>query len=265
MRQIKEALKAKKPMRRCGECECLTLAARRCNDAFCNCGTESEWPGVEYVFKDWDGTILKKWSIDEWATPKAPADPTREATAEYTYTFAGWDPEVGPISGDTVYTATYTATINEYTVTWLDWDGNTLDTDTLEYGTLPRYGWTTPTKTATAQYTYTFNNTWSPEITTVTWNATYTAQFDSTVNQYTASIASNDTNMGTVDVSSATVDYGTEISSNDNVLTIGSNTITATAESWYEFSSWVDNNWDPLPATIVWDMTIVATFQVEQP
>lgn len=255
MRQLKNFMKAKKPMWRCGECECVTLKCWKENDAFCNCGTSSEGLGVEYVFKDWDGTVLKKWSIDEWATPKAPADPTREATAEYTYTFAGWDPEVEPINEDTVYTATYTATVNEYTVTWIDWDGNTLDTDTLEYGALPRYEWATPTKTATAQYTYTFSG-WSPEITPVTWNATYTAQFDSIVNQYTVSIASNDTSMGTVDVSSVTVDYGTEISSSDNVLTIGSNTITATPESGYVFSSW----WT-LPATVESDSTITATFE----
>lgn len=63
--------------------------------------------------------------------------------------------------------------------------------------------------------------------------------------------------MGTVDVSSVTVDYGTEISSNDNVLTIGNNTITATAESGYEFSGW-----GTLPATVTGDLTITATFEV---
>ena len=62
--------------------------------------------------------------------------------------------------------------------------------------------------------------------------------------------------MGTVDVSSVTVDYGTGISSSDNVLTIGSNTITATAESGYEFSSW-----GTLPAIVESDLTITATFE----
>lgn len=248
-------MKAKRPFWNCNECECITLKCWRENDTFCNCGTSSEGSGVEYVFKDWDGTILKQWSIDEWATPKAPTDPTREATAEYTYTFAGWDLEVGPISEDTIYTATYSATINEYTVTWLDWDGNTLDTDTLEYGTLPRYEWATPTKTATAQYTYTFNNTWSPEITTVTWNATYTAQFDSTVNQYTVSIAVNDDTMWSVDTNELIVDYGTSISVEDNLLTIWDNVVEATPEDWYVLEARSDH-----PETVTWDMTITAMF-----
>lgn len=117
MRQLKNFMKAKKPMWNCGECKCITLQCWRENDEFCNCGTSSEGLGVEYKFKNWDGRILKQWSIEEWATPTPPADPTREATAEYTYTFAGWDPEVGPISEDTIYTAQFEATPRNYTVT----------------------------------------------------------------------------------------------------------------------------------------------------
>ena len=211
---------------------------------------------VSYVFKDWDGTVLKEGKVDEWTAPTPPADPTREATAQYTYTFAWWNPEVWAITKKTTYTATYTATVNEYTVTWLDGDGNTLDTDTLEYGATPVYEWATPTKTATAQYTYTFNNTWSPEITTVTENATYTAQFDQTVNNYTVTIGVSPEWAGTVDTQQVTVAYGTEISYTSNVLMIGSNEITATAETGYEFSSW-----GTLPATVTGDLSITATFE----
>ena len=58
----------------------------------------------------------------------------------------------------------------QYTVTWVDGDGNTLKTDQLDEGTTPVYSGKTPTKTATPQYTYTFNNTWSPAIVPVTAN-----------------------------------------------------------------------------------------------
>ena len=47
-----------------------------------------------YTFKDWDGTVLKTGKVDEGTAPTPPADPSREATAQYTYTFAGWNPTV---------------------------------------------------------------------------------------------------------------------------------------------------------------------------
>lgn len=184
-RSLKNFMKAKRPFWNCNECECITLKCWRENDTFCNCGTSSEGPGVEYTFKDWDGTILKKWSIDEWATPKAPADPAREW-----YTFTWWEPEVGPLSKDT----------------------------------------------------------------------TYVAQYE--INQYTVTIASNDATMWIVDESSLIVEYWTAISENSNVLTIDTVDVTATAETWYSFSSWTDGDWNALPATITWDITIIANFTV---
>jgi len=211
---------------------------------------------VSYVFKDWDWTVLKEWKVKEWSKPTAPADPTRAATAQYTYTFAWWNPEVAKITKKTVYTATYTSTVNQYTITFVDEDGTTeLDEQTLDYWATPVYAGETPTKESTAQYTYTFSG-WTPEIATVTADATYTATYSSEVNEYTATITVNDDTMGSVDVSEVTADYGTSISAEANVLTIGNTTITATAETWYEFSSW-----GTLPETLTEDVTITATFQ----
>ena len=79
----------------------------------------------------------------------------------------------------------YLADVSPCTVTWLDGDGIPLAVDTVANGETPEYTGDTPTKTGDAQYTYTFNGTWSPEITAATGDVTYTAQFDSTVNTYT--------------------------------------------------------------------------------
>lgn len=219
-----------------------------------------EGEDVAYAFKNWT-TTLQSWKVKEGATPEyTGATPTKAATAQYTYTFDDWNPEVGPIYKKTTYKATFTSTVNQYTITWKDGDDVTLDTDTVAYGGTPEYTWETPTKTATAQYTYTWDEWWTPAIATVTGDATYTATFTSTVNQYEVSIASNDETYGTVDVASVTADYGTTISASSNVLTIGETEITATAETWYHFSSW-----GTLPATVTETLSITATFEADAP
>ena len=213
---------------------------------------------VSYTFKNWT-TTLQTWKVKEGETPEYTWDtPTKPATAQYTYTFDDWNPEVWPIYKRTTYEATFTSTVNQYTITFVDEDGTTeLDEQTLDYWATPVYAGETPTKEATAQYTYTFSG-WTPTIAEVTADATYTATYEATVNQYTAIIESDDTDKGTVDVSEVTADYGTSISAEANVLTIGDTTITATAETGYVFSSW-----GTLPETLTEDVTITATFEAE--
>ena len=69
-------------------------------------------------------------------------------------------------------------------VTWKNDDGTVLKTDTVKISVVPTYTGATPTKAKTAQYTYTFDG-WTPAIKAVTGDATYTAKYKSTVNQYT--------------------------------------------------------------------------------
>ena len=172
---------------------------------------------VVNVYYDRD-TYTVTWKDDNWtvletdtgvrygATPVYDgATPTKEADAQYTYTFAWWTPSVAEVSWDVEYTATYNSTVNEYTITWKDGNGETLKTEQVAYGATPVYDGATPTKTATAQYTYTFNNTWSPEVVAVVWDATYTAQFDSAVNKYTIRFVNED---GT-ELQSSEVEYWT--------------------------------------------------------
>ena len=102
--------------------------------------------------------------------------PTRARTAQYTYTFAGWLPELTEVAGDATYTAVYESVLNQYTVLFLDEDGTELDRQTVDYGSTPTYQGETPTKESDEQYSYTFAG-WSPRIVAVTKDATYTATY----------------------------------------------------------------------------------------
>ena len=65
-----------------------------------------------------------------------------------------------------------------YTITFVDEDGTTvLQQSNYKPGLTPAYKGETPTKKGDAQYSYIFSG-WTPEITAVTSNTTYTAQYD---------------------------------------------------------------------------------------
>jgi len=131
-------------------------------------------------FIDWDDSLIEEISVSSSVfedIQDLPNDPIREG-----YSFNKWTSSYN--SNTRVITAKATYTINTYTITWKNWDGTTLKTDTnVAYGTTPSYDKTTPVKTADAQYSYTFSG-WSPSISNVTGDKTYTALF-TTHSRYT--------------------------------------------------------------------------------
>ena len=72
-----------------------------------------------------------------------------------------------------------------YNVTWRDWDGTVLETDEhILIGTMPTYDGVAPTRDEDERYTYTFNG-WSPSVTAVKSDVTYTAAYDVVVKSVT--------------------------------------------------------------------------------
>lgn len=103
--------------------------------------------------------------------------PTKDGNEQYSYTFSGWDLEIKGVTENIAYTAQYSTSINKYTITWKNDNGEVLETDTdVAYGTIPSYDSDTPKKEASEGFTYVFTG-WSPTVSTVKSDATYTAMF----------------------------------------------------------------------------------------
>ncbi len=180
-------------------------------------------------FLDEDGTELQKEELEYGATPAYTGEtPTKDATAQYTYTFKGWDSEIAEVTGAKDYTATYTSTVNKYTIVFKNYDGDELQSGVVEYGQTPSYTGATPEKPADAEFTYHFSG-WSPEVVMVTDAATYIAQFSSTVNKYVIRFLDED---GT-ELQSEELEYGAT-----PAYTGETPTKQATAQYTYTFKGW---------------------------
>ncbi len=85
-------------------------------------------------FVNYDGSLLYTTTAAYGYTPEYVGDtPTREADAQYTYTFAGWSPTIGAADADATYTATFTEVIREYTITYYV-NGEIYTTESYAYG-----------------------------------------------------------------------------------------------------------------------------------
>lgn len=113
-------------------------------------------------------------------TPAFKGDTSKDSTAEFTYTFKGWDKEICKVTENVTYTALYEETKNSYTVTWVV-DGKETS-ESYVYGETPKYTGSLE-KAADVEFTYTFKG-WDKEIVPVVENTTYTAIFTSAINEY---------------------------------------------------------------------------------
>ena len=151
-------------------------------EATYNAEFDSTLRSYKITFKNGE-QVLKEETVNYGVLPTPPADmPTKEADAQYTYTFKGWDKTVEKVTGEATYNAEFDSTLRSYKITFKNGE-QVLKEETVNYGTLPAAPTETPTKEADAQYTYTFKG-WDKEIAEVTGEATYNAEFDSTLRSY---------------------------------------------------------------------------------
>ncbi len=164
-----------------------------------------ELSDVSYTitFKNADGTVLQTKTVKHGSIPEyTGVAPALEATAQYSYTFAAWDAAIVPATDDVVYTATYNATINSYTISFVDFDDSEIWSNVQPYGSSVVFGGVIPTRETTVAYSYTFKS-WDKAVSNVTANATYKAVYDSTAITYEVVFKN-----GSVVLSTQQVEYG---------------------------------------------------------
>ena len=194
------------------------------------------------TFQDEDGTEISSETYNHGDEVQVPADPSKASTAEYTYTFAGWDAEVTTANGDKTYTATYTQTKNKYAVTLTEGTGYTLakvgevNLTEVEYGTNVQFtltldeAYTQSTPVVKSNGSAVEANQGVYTI-TVTGAVTITVE-DVAINTYTVTFYDEDRE--TI-LDTQTIDYG------EDVEYAGDELVKAADETYtYAFEKWVD-------------------------
>ena len=206
---------------------------------------ESEINKYKVTWEDFDGTVLLEEEWEYGSTPVYKGEkPKRERDAQYSYTFTGWESiDEGPLKKDRVYVAEYNNAVNEYQITWEDYDGDVLRVDSVAYGNTPSYG-KDPAREGDAQYTYTFSN-WEPSVEKVTGDATYKAVYANTTNRY--KITWKDYDGTTLEVQSC--DYG-DVPSYDETP----------SRDPEPYESYVFEGWEPEVGEVTRDVVYTAKY-----
>lgn len=214
------------------------------------------------TWNNYDGSTLETDESVEYGTePSYDGEmPTKPADAQYTYTFAGWSPEVAEVTGNATYTATFTASVNKYTIKFVNEDDTELQSSEVEYGEMPEYKGETPAKPSTDEFTYTFAG-WDQPLVTVTGEATYKATYTPSTKKYEVKFVDED---GKMELQKETLDYGTAIKYKGEEPTKA-----ADAQYTYTFDGWKDAvtgslvNFDDEhhPVTVAGPATFIATYK----
>lgn len=167
---------------------------------------------------------------------------------DYGYRFIGWSPEIEVVKSNKTYVAQFAEDIRRFSVTWTNYDGEILEVyNDAPYGMMPTYKGDTPTKESNSQYSYIFDG-WSPELSVVTGDVSYTAMFKEEVRRYTITWKYYDGEVIEVDNN---VPYGAEpIYDGD----------TPTKESNSQYS-YVFDEWSPTLSTVIGDVVYIAVFR----
>lgn len=173
---------------------------------------------VKWIFKDADGDedLTDTTTVTKGAVPTH-SKPSGYVSGSSYYPVVGWktddthiyyydgenhtgtNVELPAVSENTTFTAVYgepeAVSQHQFTVTWKNWDGTTLETQTYTAGQTPSYPNAAPTRPDDSDYTYTFSG-WTPAVTVVSGDATYTATYTAADRQYQITFYANSASGG---------------------------------------------------------------------
>lgn len=134
------------------------------------------------TFQNWDGTVLDVQYVvanTDAVEPIAAGRidiPTRESTAQYSYTFRTWLGYYTNVTGNRVIKADYTPTIRQYTVRFINYV-TTLQTNVVDYGSSVSYEGATPEYVGKEEGVWLFSG-WSEDSSYITGDLDIYATFD---------------------------------------------------------------------------------------
>lgn len=117
--------------------------------------------------------------------------PSRPSTSVIKYKFKGWDKSLYGIVEDTVFIAQYDEEIPTYVVTFVNYNGEFLSSTTVNYNEGAVYTGPTPRRQAEGDYVYVFTG-WDKTFDCVTEDMIVTAQFESTIPEFTVEFRNYD-------------------------------------------------------------------------
>lgn len=193
------------------------------------------WDGKPVKYKPLEGDSINYYMVTYGTVPQwLSANPTRPDNANYSYTFAGWNPAFAPVTEDVKYVAQYTETPRKFLITFKNAAGVEMETTSYEYLAMP-----TPPEADLATYQ------WSPAISAVTGNQIY--QLVAKPEKFTVIYKNWD---GEVLQTTSNITSGT--------ATPTAPTATKTADALYSYTF---DAWSPAPAaTVTADAIYTATF-----
>ncbi|HOO23392.1 MAG TPA: InlB B-repeat-containing protein, partial [Clostridia bacterium] len=150
----------------------------------------NRWYTVQFV--NYDGSLIEEQTVEYLRPAFEPSvAPTKPATVDTVFVFAGWDKEFEKVQENLVITAQYTEEERLYEVIFLDGDGKRFDTQYIGYRKAANNPGGIPTKEYLEDKAYRFTG-WDKTFDCITENTTVKALFEEIDRYYQVTFANYD-------------------------------------------------------------------------